>query len=381
MRILHLGDLHIGKNFESKSLLEDQKFVLEQVLETLKEKQIDVMVIAGDIYDRSIPKEEAVKLYDWFISESLKNQKLNILVISGNHDSAIRLGQLNTLLSAMRYHVVSQFNKPLDIIKLNDEFGVVEFYMMPYLDSYNIRKIWEIEEKENDDVYKHVLKDISSENRKVLVAHNFFTPMNGDDLETSESERTLTVGGQDYISSSVLENFNYVALGHLHKAQKAGKDYIRYSGTLLKYSLSEMNHKKTMTIVDLDENGTANIELLPVKSQRDVREIRGYFNEISRTSYDDKKDDFLSIILEDDEKITDAYSSLSKIYPNILSISYPNIENKEFAFSTNKEDLNLDTFSLFNKFIKSKLDRELTEDESKVMIEIIERVEKENDSN
>ena len=372
MKILHLGDLHIGKTFESKSLLAEQEDALRQVLEVIQNKDIDVMIIAGDIYDRSVPSEESIRLYNAFIGLALKNEKLNILVISGNHDSSVRLGQMSSLLSQMRYHVVTEFTNPLKKITLNDEYGEVDFYFMPYLDSYNIRKIYNIEEKDDNTIYSKVLDMEYSKHRKVLMAHNYFSSSKIEEQsETCESERRLNIGGMDFINSDILEKFNYVALGHLHGNQKVGKEYIRYSGTLLKYSLSEMNHKKLINIVELKEDGNIEIETIPVKFLRDIREIRGKFQDIIRTNFDDRKDDYLSVVLEDSERIEDGYTRLSKVYPNIIKLSYPNIAEQKGNLRATTENMTENIFDIFTEFFKSKEGREMSPKEHEIMMEII----------
>ena len=383
MKILHLADLHIGKSFESKSLLNDQKFVLDQVLKTIASRKIEVMIIAGDVYDRSVPKEEAVQVYGEFIAKALNdNTNLRILVISGNHDSAIRLGQMSYLLKEMRYYVVTNFNKPIEKITLNDEFGLVDFYMMPYLDTFNIKKIYEIEDKDETEIYKKVLSIDYGSNRKVLVAHNFFNSSNPNDIiEESDSERLLNIGGVQKINSEILGNFNYIALGHLHKNQKVASENIRYCGTLLKYSLSELNHKKVMTIVDLKENGEVDLDFIPVTVLRDVVEISGYFNEIIKSDFYEKKSDFLSIKLFDDKRVEDSYSRLSILYPNIINLQYINIKEENSNILIDKDDLKQSTFDLFSSFFKNKTDRELSKLEDKIISEIIEDVEVRYDSN
>lgn len=382
MKFIHLGDLHIGRSFDLYPLLADQKFVLEQVVQVALAQKVSSVLIAGDLYDRSVPKEEAVELYNDFISTLVLEHHLSVYAISGNHDSAIRTQGMNRLLKKSGYTIVGEISNPLEIIEIEDEHGLIHLYMMPYKDLYSLRSIFGSKEKDDiNDLLEGIMAPSRQDPcRKILMAHHYFGTL-GQPLDESDSERRLYIGGQDLLDASKIAHFDYVALGHLHRGQKVGADHVRYAGTLLKYSTSEVHHKKQITVVTMDGQGQCHLDFFPVAMKRDVKKIRGTFLELSRRDFLEKKDDFLAVTLTDETPVDDAFARLSHLYPSIISL--------EYEFKQQGEDFNLDqealkqedSRKLFADFFREKNGRTLKPEEEDFMQDIFEKLEEHHDSN
>lgn len=378
MKILHVADLHIGRYFNGVSLLEDQKEMLEDILSIIKGKNPDVVIIAGDLYDRSIPREDAVKLNDYFLTELVKLGKKN-LIITGNHDSHERVGFLSSLLEDKGLIVENTVRRPLRCITLRDEFGPVEFYLFPYRDTAILKSIYELESFKDDSmVYERIFKESRkvNGNRKVLVYHGFVAGASKEEMEESDSERLLSIGGHDYIKASVFEGFHYVALGHLHKAQWVEKGRIRYSGSPLKYSFSEENHKKSVSFITLSGEGTVDVEEIPIHTKRDVVTLEGYFTELMNLNYDGNTEDYIRVFLKDEEEILDPMMRLRTKFPNILELrkmrEEENLFNEQAEFSMIEKN---DVIALFQDFYKLKNDREMEDSTEEIFREILLSIE------
>lgn len=378
MKLLHISDLHIGRYFNGVSLLEDQREMLSEILRIIKVKNPEVVVIAGDLYDRSIPREDAVRLNDSFLTELVKLGKKNIL-ITGNHDSHERVGFLSSLLEDKGLIVENTVRRPLRCITLQDEFGPVEFYLFPYRDTAILKSIYELESFKDDSmVYERIFKESRkmNQNRKVLVYHGFVAGSSKEDMEESDSERLLSVGGHDYIKSAVFEGFHYVALGHLHKAQWVAKGRIRYSGSPLKYSFSEEKHQKSVSLITLDQEGQIDVEEIPISAKRDVVTIEGYFSELLNMEYCGNPEDYIRIILKDQEEILDPMMRLRNKFPNILELrktrEEENLFNEQAEFAMIEQN---DVTALFRDFYHLKNEREMQEETAKLLHEILESME------
>ena len=326
MRLMHLADLHIGKRVNGFSMLEDQRYVLERVLEVASKQSLDGVLLAGDIYDKSVPAGEAVQMLDWFLTK-LTELKLPVYMVSGNHDSAERLSFGARLLEKSGVHVAGVYNGKLEPIVLEDEYGILNLYLLPFVKPIHVRKVLgmdeELEEiKTYDDAIAKVLDmaDIDVHERNVLVAHQLVTG-----AERCDSE-DISVGGVDNVSAELFGDFDYVALGHIHGPQKMTRDTIRYAGTLLKYSFSECNHKKSITIVELREKGDVSVTTIPVKPLRDMRIMKGeYAVLMSKDSYDDEnRMDYMKVILTDEQEIPEVMGKMRTVYPNIMMLEYDN---------------------------------------------------------
>ena len=280
LKIIHTADWHIGKIVNEFSMIDDQKFILNSLIELIRAERPDALVIAGDLYDRSIPPVEAVELLDDVFCKVLLELKTPILVIAGNHDGAERMSFGSKLFINNGLYIAGVFDGEVKKVALHDEYGPVNFYLLPFADPRQIRHIYGEDNISNHDIaFKRVIEEIkktmNTEERNILIAHGYVTKIGEDEAVTSDSERPLSIGGTDVVNYENFTCFNYTALGHLHGPQRVGTDNIRYSGSLLKYSFSEVNHKKGVNIVEIDANGEAIVthkELIP---KRDMRIIKG----------------------------------------------------------------------------------------------------------
>lgn len=327
LKIIHTGDWHIGKIVNEFSMLEEQKYILEQLIAVIDREKPDALVIAGDIYDRSIPPVEAVELVDEVFNKVLLELKVPILAISGNHDSPERLSFASRILTNNGLYITGVFDGNMKSVALEDDFGPVNFYMLPYTDPRNVRHLFDDSSiTTHDEAMKKLIESIQprlhSDQRNVMITHGYIT-YTGGQAQTCESERPLSIGGTDYVNSNYFDAFNYTALGHLHAPQRVGADNIRYSGSLLKYSFSEASQKKGINIVDIDGKGNSNVELVELKPKRDMRIIKGPINElVSPEIYNSANpEDYVYAILTDKGELIDPISKLRSVYPNIMGLT------------------------------------------------------------
>ncbi|MTK68811.1 exonuclease SbcCD subunit D [Turicibacter sanguinis] len=318
MRLMHLGDLHFGKMVNGFLMIEDQEFVLEQIKQYIQTYRPDAVMLAGDIYDRSVPPARAVALYNQFLKDLLIELKTPVLAIAGNHDGAELIDFGHELFEAAQYYVAGNFTKIIKKVRLQDDAGPVNFYLLPFADYAVVREALNHPEiKSLNDAMKAIMEvnPIDSTERNVLITHAFV--VGGEAPEQSESEKKLVVGGKESVDATLLEHFNYVALGHLHRTQRVNSDKIRYSGSLLKYSFSEEHYHKSMTMIDLDAEGEISIELLPLKPRRDMRTITGKLDELL-TLEDEGQEDYLRVILTDEGELLEPMAKLRQVYPNVM---------------------------------------------------------------
>ena len=318
MRLMHLGDLHFGKMVNGFLMIEDQEFVLEQIKQYIQTYRPDAVMLAGDIYDRSVPPARAVALYNQFLKDLLIELKTPVLAIAGNHDGAELIDFGHELFEAAQYYVAGNFTKIIKKVRLQDDAGPVNFYLLPFADYAVVREALNHPEiKSLNDAMKAIMEvnPIDSTERNVLITHAFV--VGGEAPEQSESEKKLVVGGKESVDATLLEHFDYVALGHLHRTQRVNSDKIRYSGSLLKYSFSEEHYHKSMTMIDLDAEGEISIELLPLKPRRDMRTITGKLDELL-TLEDEGQEDYLRVILTDDGELLEPMAKLRQVYPNVM---------------------------------------------------------------
>lgn len=326
MRFLHLSDLHLGKRVNEFSMLEDQAYILKEILNIIDEQKVEAVLIAGDIYDKVIPSAEAVRLLDDFLTR-LAARELPVFLISGNHDSAERVAFGSRLMSSRQIYLSPVFESDVEPVTISDRYGEIHIYMLPFVKPSLVKRVYPEEEiiTYQDAVNAAVQHmQIDTDKRNVLLAHQFVTGAARCDSEE------LSVGGLDDVDASIFDGFDYVALGHLHGPQKIGKETVRYSGTPLKYSFSEANQKKAAIIVDVEEKGKINIQQIPLVPKHDMREIRGTYMEVTALDFykDMKTDDYLHITLTDEEDIPDAIGKLRTIYPNIMKLSYDNLRTR-----------------------------------------------------
>lgn len=377
MRFLHLADLHIGKRVNGFSMIEDQKFVFEQVYNVIENEKIDGIIMAGDIYDKPVPSAEAVKLFDEMLTR-LVSMDLPIFVISGNHDSAERIGFGSDILSAAKVYMSRVYNGNLQKIELEDDYGKINVYLLPFIKPATVKNIYkEAEIKDYDDALAYVLNQekIDETKRNVIVSHQFVTG-----AMRSESEE-VSVGGLDNVSVEKYDAFDYVALGHIHRAQHIGRESARYAGTLLKYSFSEENHNKSMTIVDLKEKGNIEIKEIPVKPLHDLKTIKGKFSEITSEEFykELRKEDYYRAVLTDEEDILNAIGKLKSIYPNLMSMEYDNTRTRSYSVVDNVETGEAKSpLDYFEEFFEKQNGRKMSEKQRDYLLEILGEAKEEN---
>lgn len=380
MRILHTSDWHIGRQFHNVSLLEDQRHVLGQIFEIIQAQEIDVILIAGDIYDRSIPPADAVALLDETIDFISHQLQIPIIIISGNHDSGQRLTFGARQLAKSAVHIVGQLKKDCRPIILSDEHGDVAFYGIPYADPASVRDVLECDVHSHDEAMKVLTEQIKSQikpkQRSVVLSHCFIAGG-----EASESERPLSVGGADKVPYELFVDFNYTALGHLHGPQYKGKESIRYSGSILKYSFSEVNHKKSVTLVDLDAQGQCTIEKIALTPLRDMRIIEGYLDEIIENGKNDPHpEDYMLIRLMDKHALYDPMAKLRMVYPNILQLEKPNLNQVSERQLLKRENLKKGELPMFLDFYQQMTGEELSDEAIKIVAESLDVIHRGGES-
>lgn len=335
MKLLHLSDLHLGKRVNGFSMLEDQRVILTQIVDLAEEEKVDAVLLAGDLYDKPVPPAEAVTLLDGFLTR-LSGGGIPVFAISGNHDSPERLAFATRLLAGEGIHLTAQYQGPQPPFLLQDEYGDVAIYALPYLKPALVRH-WnpEADIASYEEAVSYALGQwaVDKTRRNVLLAHQFVTGG-----VTCESEER-SVGGVDQIPAPLFAAFDYVALGHLHGPQSVGRPTLRYSGSPLKYSFSECGHEKSVTLVTLKEKGQVEIQALPLTPCRDLREIRGAYEEVTAKSFyqGTNREDYLHVILTDEEDVPEAMGKLRTIYPNLMKLSYDNRRTQGVAEVTGAE--------------------------------------------
>jgi len=334
MKILHTADWHLGKIVNSVHMTEDQDYILTQLLEIIRTEKPDVLVIAGDLYDRAIPPKEAVDLLNRILTTLVNDIKIPILAISGNHDSPERLEFGTELFKSQQLYIETKLNRSLKPVVLEDKHGPVYFHLVPYIEPAEAREFFNDNSINSHQTAMAAVTNYIKENnnmseRHIFVGHAFVA----GGMESESEERLSMIGGTPYVDANLFEEFVYVALGHLHQAQRIKRDVVRYSGSILKYSFSEANHKKSVTIIDLDGEGNCKLDYIPLVPKRDMRVVEGYFQELIEQPLDGKED-YLHIRLLDKGQIMDPMYKLRKIYPNILRL-------ERVGFTTTKSLLDL----------------------------------------
>lgn len=327
MKFIHISDLHIGKRVNEFSMLEDQEYILKKIIEVVDLHSPDAVFIAGDVYDKSVPSAEAIELFDEFLY-ALSKRNLRVFVISGNHDSPERLAFGGRLMHKEGIYISPVYSSDVSSVSFYDEYGKVNVYMLPFIKPAHVRRFFEQEDIQTyTDAMRVSLKNIclNENERNILITHQFVT---GADRTQSEE---ISVGGSDNVDVSVFEKFDYVALGHIHRMQKCSYDFVRYSGSPLKYSFSEANDTKCVIIGELKEKSCIDIKTYPLVPLRDMVEIKGKYDDIMLRSFYENtsyKTDYLHITLTDEEDIPDAVAKLSTVYTNLMKLDYDNIRTR-----------------------------------------------------
>lgn len=356
MKFAHIADLHIGKRVHDFSMLEDQRYILEEMLRIFDEEKVDGVLIAGDVYDKTVPSAEAVQVFDDFITK-LAKLEMPIYMISGNHDSAERLAFGAQLFENDGVYISPVYEGEVKKVEVEDVYGTVNIWLLPFLKPATVRHALQ---REDINTYEEGVVaalqgcEIDTKQRNILVAHQFVTG-----ADRSDSEET-SVGGLDNVSAEVFEDFDYVALGHIHRAQKMGRETLRYSGTPLKYSFSEADHKKSVTILELLEKGRVEIHVVPLVPRRDMRKMRGTYMEVTaKDAYtEENKMDYLQITLTDEEDVPGALQKLRTVYSNLMRLEYDNArtrENREVqAVEAQEQKSELELFEEFYELLNNE---------------------------
>ena len=383
MKILHLADLHLGKILQEQSLIEDQEYMLKEIIKIIKNEDIGTVLISGDVYDRSVPPAEAVNLLDNFLKILIKELKIKVFIISGNHDSKDRLGFGSKIFKDEGLYIESKYNGNLRKIEIEDEYGKLNIYMLPFIKPVEVKQYFEddLENNYNTAINKIIKKEkINKEERNIILVHQFVTAGTVEP-ERSESE-VLTLGGIENVDVSNFDDFDYVAIGHVHRPQKIGRDTARYAGTMLKYSFSEINHNKTVPIIDFKEKGNIEINLKELAPIRDMREIKGPIEELLKKENYEKGNinDYIKAIITNEETVYDAIGQIRRIYPNTLKLE---IRNSKTINSVEEQNLNLEKakkkseLELFSDFYKSQNNVDLDENQKEIIKDIISEVKHE----
>ena len=379
MRILHTSDWHIGRQFYNVSLLEDQRHVLNQIVEAAKAEAVDVVVIAGDVYDRAIPPADAVSLVDEVFNRLLNEVGIPVIVIAGNHDGPERLGFASRQLAKAQLYIAGPLTVAVQPVVLEDQYGEVVFYPIPYADPATVRDVFS-----DDTIRTHnqamecitnALPDHKRQ-RSVAIGHCFLS--GGTDCD---SERPLSVGGADQVSRQNFNDFNYVAMGHLHRQQHQGTEVIRYSGSPLKYSFSEEKHKKSITIVDLDGEGECKIEHIPLVALRDMRSITGSFDDIILEAKNDTNaSDYLLINLTDTHAILDPIGKLRTVYPNVLHLERPGLMSPKPQRLAHRDLMKKGELAMFKDFYQQTINEEISAEQAIILSDLLNEIHAEREA-
>ncbi|MDN3611733.1 exonuclease SbcCD subunit D [Vibrio ostreicida] len=378
MKFLHTSDWHLGRQFHNVSLIDDQKLVLKQLADYIASNEVDALVVAGDIYDRSVPPTAAIELMNQFVIRVCGDLKVPMIMIPGNHDGAERLGFGSEQMKGSGLHILSGFHHMCQPVVMDSDIGPVAFYGMPYNDPESVRHHFAQHVTTHDEAHKLLASEIKQafkpEHKNVLISHCFV-----DGAIESDSERPLSVGGSDRVSHEHFLDFDYVALGHLHQPQKKGEDYIRYSGSLMKYSFSEQHQKKGMTLVELDKKGFKSATHIDLVAPHQMRILEGTLDQILQGGeIDERKEDYLLVRLMDKHAILNPMEKLRSVYPNVLHLEKPGMligVDQQMA-STKLARSEVD---MFRDFFLEAQESELDDAQNKAVIDIIKQLHQKTD--
>ena len=373
MKLIHLSDLHLGKRLNEYSLIEDQDYILRRILTVIDEEQPDGVIIAGDVYDKAVPPIEAVRLFDDFLVQ-LASRKLQVFVISGNHDSPERIAFGSRLMDASGIHLSPVYDGKITPVSMQDEFGIVDLYMLPFVKPAHVRCFTDQELNSYTAAIGHVISKmpLNTAHRNVLVTHQFVTG-----AIRSESEE-ISVGGSDNVDAGVFEPFDYVALGHLHSPQNCDSDRIRYCGTPLKYSFSEAKDNKSVSVVELSEKGNVSVRTVGLIPLHDLVELKGTYDELTRRSFYEGtswQEDYTRITLTDEEDIPDVVAKLRTVYHRLMRLDYDNRRtraNSEIHAVTDVEVRS--PLDLFADFYGLQNNQPMDPDQTGFMRDLIEQI-------
>ncbi len=374
MKFIHLSDLHIGKRVNDFSMLEDQEYILEKIVGIIDAEKPDGVIIAGDVYDKSIPSAEAVEVFDDFLVR-LAKREIHVFIISGNHDSPERMAYGGRIMDARGIHLSPVYNGEVIPVKMQDGYGELFVYMLPFVKPSNVRRFFEDESIESyTDALRTAINamNVDESKRNILVTHQFVTGS-----ERSESEE-IFVGGSDNVDAEVFSAFDYVALGHIHRPQNVGDGRMRYCGTPLKYSFSEVHHQKSVTVVELNEKGKLEISCVPLVPKHDMAELRGTYAELTARSFYEDTDyqtDYVHVTLTDEEDVPDAIGKLRLVYRNLMKLDYDNTRtrsNNEVSGASDAERKS--PIELFREFYELQNNQPMSGEQDALIQEMIDKI-------
>ena len=373
MKLIHLSDLHIGKRVNEVSMIQEQTHILSQILEVIREENADAVLIAGDVYDKTVPSAEAVMLFDDFLCRLAKEQ-VPTFIISGNHDSPERLSFASRLLTDSGIHISPVYNGTVTPVSLSDDLGEVQFWMLPFVKPIHVKRYYPDAGIESyTDAVRVAVEQMGLDTtcRNVLLTHQFVTG-----AATCESEEII-VGSTENVAASVFDDFDYVALGHIHGPQNVAGPRVRYCGTPLKYSFSEERHHKSITVVHLGAKGELSLELRPLSPLHDLRSIQGTFEEVTAKSFYEGTpvDDYLHIILTDEEDVPEAVGKLRKIYPNLMKLTYDNTRTRTNQIIEGAVDVQRKSpLELFDELYTQQNNQPMTDEQRQFTQALIESI-------
>ena len=373
MKLIHMSDLHLGKRVNEFSMIEDQKYILKEILTLIKEEKPDGILIAGDVYDRSVPTEDAIKLWDSFLV-SLVEKKIPVYAISGNHDSAVRFSDHSSLVENSGVYLSPEYDGEAKHYSLKVGKQSVNIYLLPFIKPALARRIFD-----NDEIYNYTdacfeaieRMNVNTSAINILVAHQFVTG-----ATRCESEE-VTVGGLDNVDLSVFDPFDYVALGHIHGTQFIGRETVRYCGTPLKYSFSEKDHIKSLTVIEIESKEEINIREIPLIPLHDMREIKGTYAELMlKENYENTAtDDYIHVILTDEDDVIDALAKMRIVYPNIMKLSYDNLRTQSNQVVTDLKPVEgRNPIELFDEFYEKQNNQVMSKEQRDFILDCIESV-------
>ena len=376
MKIFHTADWHLGKLVQGVSMTTDQQFILQQFIEEIQIEKPDVIIIAGDLYDRSVPPTDAIQLLNKTFKQILIDEKTPIVAIAGNHDSATRLNFGSDLMKASGLHMIGHLEKFIEPVNLHDEYGEVHFYLVPFAEPSTVRTIFEDDsitthEAAMTKIIGQINENLDETKRNIIVAHAFVTKDGMPEPNTSDSERKLTIGGTECINSSLFAPFCYTALGHLHQAHFVANETIQYAGSPLKYSESEVTHKKGFLIVDIDKDGQVTVEKKLLKPKREMRIVTGELDEILQHPRDE---DYVFVKLTDDSYVKGAVELIRTVYPNALHIERTSVYRQIEQQTSTMNRVQMDDSELFELFYTEMTGNELSSEIKAIYTDVLQQL-------
>ncbi|KKE78693.1 exonuclease SbcCD subunit D [Bacilli bacterium] len=378
MKFFHTADWHLGKLVQGVYMTDDQRFVLKQFVEAVEEEKPDVVIIAGDLYDRAVPPTEAVHLLDEVLETIVIKLNTPVLAVAGNHDSPGRLNFGSSIMKEKGFHIIGNYTNDFTPVVLNDEHGEVHFHLVPYCDPSVVRRILEDDEiRSHDDATKKTIEKINEQLntnvRHVYVGHAFVTPFGEEQENTSESERPLSIGGAEYVDAHHFKAFHYTALGHLHQAHYVMDETVRYSGSILKYSISEENHKKGFLVVDMDKDGNVSLDKRLLTPRRDIRTVEATMEDLLKHPVNE---DYVFVRLLDTAPVLSPMEKVRSVYPNAMHVERKNVSSGLFPNEEREyvDRSSLSDFDLFQAFYKEVKGQEPSEETEKLFKEVLDEM-------